>query len=297
MTFDQRLNEYIAQTETFLDEYLNTDDCVGQESLIDAMRYSALAGGKRLRPTLTMEFCRVCGEKPVDALPFAVALEMIHTYSLIHDDLPCMDNDDMRRGKPTNHKVYGDGMAVLAGDGLLTQAFELMANPRYTGHLPPESVVRAIRILGREAGVLGMIGGQVLDINAARGELDYDALVRLQERKTGALMRAAAHMGCVIGGANAQQIQAANQYAVLLGLAFQIQDDILDLEGDAQVLGKSTGSDAQNDKATFPALLGIPACHDKVRELTHQAVHAVEGVFTDNSFLISLAQIMSDRTR
>lgn len=295
MTFEQRLGEYVTLTEAFLDQYLNTEGCVGQERLVESMRYSALAGGKRLRPAMTMEFCRTCGGDPVDALPFAVALEMIHTYSLIHDDLPCMDNDDMRRGKPTNHKVYGEDMAVLSGDALLTQAFELVTNSQYIGHLPPDSVLRAINILSYEAGILGMIGGQVLDVRAEHRQLDYDALVCLQERKTGALMRAAARMGCTVGGADALQVQAADRYAALLGLAFQIQDDILDVEGDAQVLGKHTGSDTQNGKSTFPSLLGLPTCREKVRTLTDEAVSSIAGVFADCSFLRLLAESLVNR--
>lgn len=297
MTFRQRLNEYITATETFLDSYLNAAGCVGQEQIVDAMRYSALAGGKRLRPALTMEFCRAsCGDwKP--ALPFAAALEMIHTYSLIHDDLPCMDNDDLRRGKPTSHKVYGEAMAVLAGDALLTQAFELVTNIAYTGSISPAVALRAVNDLAKQAGVLGMIGGQVLDLKAEHKNLDYNALIRLQERKTGALMRTAAHMGCILGGATDAQVAAADQYATALGIAFQIQDDILDIEGEEAKLGKPIGSDFENDKSTFPKLLGIPACHEKVLALTEEAVQSVCDIFDDTSFLESLASSLINRKR
>lgn len=297
MTFEQRLNRYMEETEGFLDRYLSPRDCVGQEEVVSAMRYSVFAGGKRLRPALTMEFCRASGGVWEQALPFAAALEMIHTYSLIHDDLPCMDDDDLRRGRPTNHKVYGEAMAVLAGDALLTQAFELTANPEYIGSLLPETVLRAVHDLAREAGVLGMIGGQVLDMDAEHRELDYEALVRLQERKTGALMRTAAHMGCLIGGASAEQTAAADRYTQYLGLAFQIQDDILDIEGDEHVLGKPIGSDRQNGKATFPMLLGLEACRRKVRVLTEEAVDTVKLAFDDCDFLVQLAESLIDRQK
>ncbi len=297
MTFEQRLKEYTVETEAFLDRYLNTEGCVGQEKIVDAMRYSALAGGKRLRPALTLEFCRVSCGNWKHALPFAVALEMIHTYSLIHDDLPCMDNDDLRRGKPTSHKVYGEAMALLAGDALLTQAFELATNSGYAEGVAPAAALRAVNDLAKEAGVLGMIGGQVLDLDAEHKSLDYDALVRLQERKTGALMRTAAHMGCILGEATDAQLAAADHYAAALGLAFQIQDDILDIVGNEQELGKPIGSDSENDKSTFPKLLGLSACHEKVRTLTQEAIEEIRGAFDDSDFLVSLATSLIDRRK
>ena len=295
MTWTKQLESYIEQVETFLSHYLQTDGCVGQEKIVEAMRYSALAGGKRLRPAITLEFCRISGGKTERALPFAVALEMIHTYSLIHDDLPCMDNDDLRRGQPTNHKVYGEAMAVLAGDALLTQAFELASNPGYTAGLDARITLQAIHCLAQEAGVLGMIGGQVLDLQAEGQEIGAHTLMQLQERKTGALIRAAAQMGCLIGGASEEQTQAAIQYAEQLGLAFQIQDDILDIEGDEATLGKPIGSDEAKQKSTFPALLGLAACHELVHELTKEAIAAIETSFEDTGFLAALAQSLADR--
>lgn len=297
MTYHAQLDAYIQQVESFLDEYLNTSGCVGQEPIVEAMRYSALAGGKRLRPVFLLEFCRLSGGEPERALPFAVSLEMIHTYSLIHDDLPCMDNDDLRRGKPTNHKVYGEAMAVLAGDALLTQAFELAANPKYTAGVPAQTAIQAVHCLAKEAGVLGMIGGQVLDLQAEGKAIDYQQLVQLQERKTGALIRAAAQIGCIVGGASPTQLQAATQYAERLGLAFQIQDDILDIEGDEAVFGKPIGSDAENKKSTFPGLLGLEECHRKVRELTGEAIAAVQSGFSSAEFLVWLAQSLVDRKK
>ena len=297
MTWQNRLDDYVRQTEAFLHDALHTKGCVGQEKIVESMRYSILAGGKRLRPALTMEFCRVSGGAPFQALPFAAALEMIHTYSLIHDDLPCMDDDDLRRGRPTNHKVYGEAMAVLAGDALLTQAFAVITNLAYTGSLDAGITLQAAHCLAQEAGVLGMIGGQVLDLQAEGRQIDAEDLIRLQERKTGALIRAAVRMGCLVGGASADQTQAAIRYAECLGLAFQIQDDILDIEGDTDVLGKPVGSDAGNHKSTFPALLGLEACHRRVHELTQQAIDAVTPHFDDPAFLTALAESLADRQK
>lgn len=297
MNWQTRLNEYIGQTQLFLDHNLNTDGCVGQEKLVEAMRYSALAGGKRLRPALLLEFYRILGGKVERALPFAAALEMIHTYSLIHDDLPCMDNDDLRRGQPTNHKVYGEAMAVLAGDALLTQAFVLATDPGYTAGLPAQAVLEAAHCLAQQAGVLGMAGGQALDLQAEGKELGIQALTQLQACKTGALICAACQIGCILGGASEEQTQAAQTYASCIGLAFQIQDDILDIEGDEAVLGKPVGSDQTNQKSTFPALLGLPACRQKVHELTEQAVAAIEGKFAQTEFLTGLARSLDGRKK
>ena len=293
MNFQEQLGAYGAQVERALDACLTTAGCCGQESIVEAMRYSALAGGKRLRPVLTLAFCSASGGNPADALPFACALEMIHTYSLIHDDLPCMDNDDLRRGKPTSHKVFGEGNAVLAGDSLLTYAFETAVR---SGAVPAERVLEAVRVLAHEAGYFGMIGGQVLDLAGEHRRLSYEELVTLQNLKTGALIRAAVQMGCIVGGASDAQRDAACIYADKLGLAFQIQDDILDIEGDAAVFGKPIGSDEKSGKATFPSLLGLEACKEKVRTLTEEAVAALR-VFPDHEFLAALAESLVGRNK
>ena len=292
MIFEERLTSYVTQIERALDAALTTADCRGQESIVEAMRYSALAGGKRLRPVLTLEFCRVSGGSPADAMPFACALEMIHTYSLIHDDLPCMDNDDLRRGKPTNHKVFGEGMAVLAGDSLLTYAFETAA----AAQIPSDRAIRAIGVLAHEAGYYGMIGGQVLDLAAEHRQISHAELTTLQDMKTGALIRAAARMGCIVGGASQEQLQAAETYSNALGLAFQIQDDILDIEGDEAEFGKPIGSDEKSGKSTFPGLLGLDACREQVRSLTDEAIAAL-GVFAENTFLTDLAESLVGRRK
>lgn len=296
MDFEKRMQTYISQVEACLANDLDRITKGGQPRLAEAMRYSALAGGKRLRPVLTLEFCRVSGGEPSQALAFACALEMIHTYSLIHDDLPCMDDDDLRRGRPTNHKVYGEATAVLAGDALLTRAFELAADAAAHHTLPPNIALQAMHVLAHEAGALGMIGGQILDLEGEHKSLGCEELIRLQELKTGALIRAAARMGCLIGGASSAQLQAAAVYADRLGLAFQIEDDLLDIEGDERTFGKPIGSDAASGKSTFPGLLGHAACRAKIRSLTDEAIAALEA-FEDHAFLASLADRLVTRNK
>lgn len=296
MEFQERLSRYVEEIEQALDQYLTTFGCNGQEKIVEAMRYSALAGGKRLRPVLTMAFCRAVGGDPYAALPFACALEMIHTYSLIHDDLPCMDNDDLRRGKPTNHKVYGEGLAVLAGDSLLTYAFETAARGMNESDVTAQQAVEAIGILAHEAGYYGMIGGQVLDLAAEHQTLTYEELVNLQDKKTGGLIRAAAEMGCVLGYATEEQREAAKTYANRLGLAFQIQDDILDIEGDEAVFGKPIGSDEKSGKSTFPGLMGVETCRKMVQDLTDEAVCAVK-TLPESDFLVQLAESLVGRKK
>ena len=294
MTLNERLAAYSALVEQKLLEYIQPSENKGQAVIFEACRYSAMAGGKRLRPALVLEFCRLCGGDTQAALPFACALEMIHTYSLIHDDLPCMDDDDLRRGKPTNHKVYGEAMAVLAGDGLLNLAFETASDPANAAYLSAETQLRAIRALSRASGMEGMIGGQVLDMQAEQTQISLDQLKTLQELKTGALIGVAAQLGCLIGGASEEQTQAALEYARCIGLAFQIQDDILDIEGDAETFGKPIGSDSENGKSTYPSLLGLPRCHALVHELSEQAVDALTP-FADAGMLPELARSLADR--
>ncbi|MDY4443755.1 MAG: farnesyl diphosphate synthase [Butyricicoccus sp.] len=296
MTLNERLTAYSKLVEQQLLTYIQPEEDKGQGIIYEACRYSAMAGGKRLRPALVLEFCRVCGGDQQAALPFACALEMIHTYSLIHDDLPCMDDDDLRRGKPTNHKVYGEATAVLAGDGLLNLAFETASDPKNTAMVSAETQVQAIRALSRASGMDGMIGGQVLDMAAEETRISLDQLKTLQELKTGALIGVAAQLGCLIGHASEEQMAAALEYARCIGLAFQIQDDILDIEGDAETFGKSIGSDAENGKSTYPSLLGLERCHELVHELSQQAVDALTP-FTDAGILPELALSLADRQK
>lgn len=290
MVFEQRLQEYRRQLEQYLQAYYTRFHTEPQKDLFEAMEYSLLAGGKRLRSTLVFEFCRICGEDWHKALPFGAAIEMIHTYSLIHDDLPCMDDDDFRRGKPTNHKVYGEAMAVLAGDALLTDAFCVAS----TAQLSAEAVLQAIQVLSECAGSLGMVGGQTLDIQSENRLLTEQEVLDIQTRKTGALIRAACAMGAIAGGATEEQFDAACQYAAGLGLAFQIRDDMLDVIGSADQLGKSIGTD--QNKNTFVRLYGLEKCEKLVEKYTDYALAALDH-YNDTDFLRQLAQSLTARMK
>ncbi len=290
MEYKKVLEADCALVEQWLDQCFAGRERYGQ--IYDAMQYSLMAGGKRIRPVLTLETCRMCGGDVQAALPFACAVEMIHTYSLIHDDLPCMDDDDLRRGKPTNHKVYGEATAVLAGDALLTAAFEMMTE--HCGDLDPRRVLDAIDCLSHGAGAAGMIGGQVLDMEGEQRPLALAELELTQSLKTGALICAAAEIGCIIAGGSSQQRAAVRRYAQCVGRAFQIRDDMLDVTSTDQVLGKPIGSDAENGKTTFVTMLGLEACGKLVDELTDQAVEALSG-FEQADFHIWLAKLLAGR--
>ncbi|MBE6974599.1 MAG: polyprenyl synthetase family protein [Ruminococcaceae bacterium] len=280
--------EYRAYAEDFLRKWYAQWHSEPQKELFDAMEYSLLAGGKRLRPILCMEFCRLCGGDWKKAAPFAAAVEMIHTYSLIHDDLPSMDNDDFRRGRPTNHKVYGEAMATLAGDALLTDAFSVAAS----ADVAPTAVLEAIRVLAECAGSLGMVGGQVLDIKSEDRELTEQEVLDIQRRKTGCLISAACAMGALAGGCSEEQYDAACQFAAGLGLAFQIRDDMLDVIGTAEEMGKGVGTDEY--KNTFVRLYGLKKCEELVQSYTRYALDALE-VFDDTAYIDSLAKGLTAR--
>ena len=285
----ERFREYREYIEDYLERYYNRFDSEPQKILFDSMKYSLLASGKRLRPIFAFEFCRLCGEDWKTAAPFAGAIEMIHTYSLIHDDLPCMDNDDYRRGRLTNHKVYGEAMAVLAGDALLTDAFALAS----TAQLPnPADMALAIGVLSENAGSLGMVGGQVLDILSEERECSEQEVLDVQSRKTGALINAACVLGAIAGGAGEEQINAAAGFAGCLGLAFQIRDDMLDVIGDAGELGKAVGHDA--GKNTFVRLYGLEKCEELVQKYTNEAIDRLR-IFDDTDDIISLARSLTAR--
>lgn len=285
--FEQVLHGYVQAIETYLQNTFLQD--VPQAVLYESMRYSLLAGGKRIRPVLTQAFCELCGGRGEDALPFGAAVEMVHTYSLIHDDLPCMDNDDFRRGKPTNHRAYGEATAVLAGDALLTHAFAQLASAM----LPAERVVEAVRVLASCAGEDGMVGGQVLDMSAESRVCTEEEVYAIQSRKTGALICAACQLGVIAAGGSAEQQKAAAEYADAIGLAFQIQDDILDVIGDAEKLGKATGMDA--NKNTFVRLYGVERCKELVKEHTERALTALKK-FENADFCAMLAEKLADRS-
>lgn len=286
-TFESTLKTYQQAVETYLNGCF-TDKTQPQQTLFAAMRYSLLAGGKRIRPVLVLEFCRLCGGNWEKAMDFAAALEMIHTYSLIHDDLPCMDNDDYRRGRLTNHKVYGEAQAVLAGDGLLTAAFSTAAG----ADAPAETVVEIVRTLSRCAGELGMVGGQVLDMEGEGKNLTPQGLLEIHSRKTGALIVAACTMGVIAAGGSAAQREAATRYADALGLAFQIRDDMLDAVGDAKKLGKAVHVDG--NKNTFVTLYGLERCEIFLQEETEKALSALSA-FENPSFLMELTRRLASR--
>ena len=289
MSSEARFREYREYIQQYLEEYYSRFDSQPQKQLFEAIRYSLLAGGKRLRPIFAFEFCRLAGGDWKNAAPFAGAIEMIHTYSLIHDDLPCMDNDDYRRGRLTNHQVFGEAMAVLAGDALLTDAFALAS----TAKLPnPAQMSLAIGVLSENAGSLGMVGGQVLDMLSQQRECSEQEVLDIQSRKTGALINAACVLGAIAGGAGEAQIKAAAGFAGCLGLAFQIRDDMLDVIGDAGELGKATGHDA--DKNTFVRLYGLEKCEELVQKYTNAAIEQLQA-FQDTGDLISLAQSLTAR--
>lgn len=287
--WNNRTAEYTAFMESYLQEQCVNYPKVPQKTLMDSMRYSLLAGGKRLRPIFVLDFCRMCGGDWQAAAPFAAALEMIHTYSLIHDDLPCMDNDDLRRGKPTNHKVYGEAMAVLAGDALLTEAFTMVASAPYSAQIR----IRAVDVLAKCAGALGMVGGQVLDIQSEQRECTEQEVLDIQERKTGALIKAACVLGVLAGGGSEEQILWAEKFARHLGLAFQIRDDILDVIGTKEEMGKSVGTDA--GKNTFLSIHGLTVCEGMVTAHTAAAMDCLY-FFENNEYMLSLAQSLVGRT-
>lgn len=285
--FERKTDAYRQMTEDYLNG-LFTDTSLPQKLIFEAMRYSLLAGGKRIRPVLTLEFCHACGGRAEDALALAAAMEMVHTYSLIHDDLPCMDNDDYRRGKLTNHKVYGEAQAVLAGDGLLTAAFSEAAK----APIPAERIVRAVSLLSENAGVLGMIGGQVLDIDGEGKQLTEQQVYTIHRLKTGALIRCACQLGAIAAGADEKTLENVRIYADALGLAFQIRDDMLDVLGDEKKLGKKTGMD--EDKTTFVTLYGLEKCGKLIDEQTRIAAQAVSG-FADCAYLTEFANRLAVR--
>ena len=289
MSMQARYEEYKSAIECSLEELFTED--VPQKRLYEAMRYSLLAGGKRIRPVLTLEFCRACGGDWKAALPLACAVEMLHTYSLIHDDLPCMDNDDLRRGKPTNHVVFGETVAVLAGDALQAAAFETILEAPLSAEIRAE----AARVLARAAGEKGICGGQLLDMEGEKCSLSLAQIEAIHEGKTASMIVAAALMGCAAGGAGAAQKMAAEGYARALGLAVQIRDDILDNESTEEELGKPIGSDVSSEKSTFYSLLGAKRCKQLVAEKTGEAKASLQCGFAETEFLSWLADTLSGR--
>lgn len=285
-------NEYKNLVNSKLSEFFNPSG-LSYDVLLESMHYSLTAGGKRIRPTLVLEFCRISGGDVEKALPVACAIEMLHTYSLIHDDLPCMDNDDLRRGKPTNHVVYGECTATLAGDALQAEAFGTIAR----SELPAENKIACVEILADAVGSDGMCAGQYLDMVGESKRLTEEELDDINSRKTGALLIAACRMGVAAAGGSGEMLEAAAHYGACVGAAFQIRDDILDVISTSEELGKPIGSDAQEHKNTYMALLGESKCMEMIEKLTNQAKSALCGAFDDTKFLCDLADSMVTRRK
>ncbi len=290
-----KIQEYSSLIEEKLYKYFE-NSLPQYKILFDSMEYSVKNGGKRVRPLLTLLFYNACGKDDVlKAMPMAEAVEFIHTYSLIHDDLPCMDNDDFRRGKPSNHKVYGEAFALLAGDGLLTAAFERISAWSLAGLYSAEVAVKAINELSAYAGSRGMIGGQVIDLqNENNPNADFETLQLMDELKTGCLISVACALGCIAAGADDTLIEAAKTFGTKLGLAFQIKDDVLDVTSSLEKLGKMTGSDTENNKSTYVTLLGVEACEELVKQLTQEALTALDA-FPDNEAIKEYANYLQNR--
>lgn len=293
MDVKETLADYAEMTEEALQKYFPFVDCL-QKSVIEAARYSLSAGGKRIRPALVMEFCRVCGEDPETALPVACAIEMMHTFSLIHDDLPCMDDDDMRRGKPACHKAFGEATAVLAGDALAMLPFQIIAQAGLKKTLSQDAALKIIKLLGELSGVWGMIGGQIVDLENENKRPDVSVVLEMYRMKTCALMEFCCRAGCIAAGADADKQLHAGSYGQRLGLAFQIIDDILDVTADERLLGKPVGSDDKEGKYTYVSAVGLEKAREYAEELTQQAKDALV-VFSDNEFLMELTDLLLKR--
>lgn len=295
MELGQYIEDCRRQVDAALERYLPGAATLPQ-SLHEAMRYSVFAGGKRIRPVLMMAACDAVGGDAKRVLPAACAMEMIHTYSLIHDDLPAMDDDDYRRGRPTNHKKYGEATAILAGDALLTEAFILLSEPDVNGDVPPEVLRRVIHTIARCAGSMGMVGGQVVDMESEGKDIDFPTLEYIHTHKTGALILASIQTGGLIGGAGEGDLQALTRYAEAAGLAFQVADDILDVVGDQQQIGKDVGSDQARGKATYVSLLGLDEARKRARELRDLAVEALQPLGKQAEALRAIAHYIVERT-
>lgn len=295
MEFTTQMRAYIAQIEDRLDALTDYDKTLPHGITMEAMRYSLLGGGKRIRALLALKICDSLGGRPEDALDAACAIEMVHAYSLIHDDLPCMDNDELRRGKPTCHIRYGEAVALLAGDGLLTKAFEVLSDEEYTHRIGAQKALEVVRLLSTAAGAEGMIGGQTIDMISENTPLDLEHLTLLHRLKTGALIRASVMIGGVLSGCDRGTLEQLHTYAGNIGLAFQITDDILDVTGDAAALGKNTGSDAQNHKTTYVTLLGIKEAQKMCDRLFTEAKGIISRLGLKDDFIMQLTEMLSSR--
>ena len=296
MNLDDYIAERVTRIDAELDRYLPSSERL-PASLHQAMRYSIFAGGKRIRPLLVIAACEAVGGEVTNVLPAACALEMIHTYSLIHDDLPAMDDDDYRRGQLTNHKVFGEATAILAGDALLTQAFILLTAETAGESIIPAERLRVLHIIAHAAGSLGMVGGQVVDMESETKPVELPVIEYIHTHKTGALILASLQAGAILGGADSRAFAALTRYGECAGLAFQIADDILDIVGEQSLLGKDVGSDVQRGKATYPALLGLAESRRRTEELRDLAIAALAPLGTKAEPLRALVSFIVDRSR
>jgi geranylgeranyl diphosphate synthase type II len=289
------LKEQCARVDEALDGFLPKETELPY-SLHKAMRYSVFAGGKRVRPILLLASCQTVGGNTKLAIPAACAMEMIHTYSLIHDDLPAMDDDDFRRGNPTNHKVFGEAVAILAGDALLTEAFKLVSDPRYAAECSPPGLLAIIHEIATCAGSYGMVGGQVVDMESEGcNDIDLATVQYIHTHKTGALIKASVVAGALIGGASGQLLAAITRYGEAVGLAFQIADDILDIEGTTDEIGKDAGSDVARGKATYPAVMGLAAAREEAQAMLDEAIRALELLGPEADSLREIARYVVQR--
>ena len=292
------IQQYLEQQREKIDRFLDQVIPDGQglpKTLYESMRYSLLGGGKRIRPILTVAAAEAVGTQNDEILPFAAALELIHTYSLVHDDLPAMDNDDYRRGRLTNHKVFGDGMAILAGDALLTMAFELCSQPTSSGSTTSGQQVQIIQELAMGSGHGGMVGGQVLDIQAENQDIDLVTLQTIHNFKTGRLIRAAVRIGGIFSGADPSQLECLTGYAEDIGLAFQIADDVLNMTGTREELGKDAGTDAKRGKKTYPTFYGVEGARDLGDQCVKRAIQRLESFDHQADPLRALAEYVMSR--
>ncbi|MEJ2520613.1 MAG: polyprenyl synthetase family protein [Desulfuromonadales bacterium] len=296
MDLDAYLQDRVAQIDRALEQRLPGENIL-PASLHQAMRYSVFAGGKRLRPILMIAACEAVGGEMQQVVAAACAMEMIHTYSLVHDDLPAMDNDDFRRGRPTNHKIFGEATAILCGDALLTEAFRLLAEEGLRQGGSADKMLQVIEVIARYAGSQGMVGGQVVDMESEGTAVDFPTLEYIHTHKTGGLILASVQVGALLGGGTEEQIKAINRFGAAAGLAFQIADDILDVTGNHIELGKSVGSDQVRGKATYPGLLGLAESREKASELCDLAVEALNPLGEAAKTLQDLARYIIRRTR
>lgn len=294
--FKDELNWCAGEIEKALDYFLPGVQS-RQGVVAQAMRYSTLGGGKRVRGVLVMKFCQACGGDPRQGLPFACALEMIHASSLIHDDLPCMDDDCLRRGKPSCHVAFGEANALLAGDALINLAFDVLSSEESVKAVGAENALKAVNLLSRKVGVDGMIGGQVVDLESEGKSIDEDTLEYLHRLKTCALIQAAAALGCIAAGASKEKLQLALHYGDALGLAFQIVDDILDVTGDVAQLGKPIGSDSEQEKTTYVTLKGLSGAKADAAQCTQRAREVLDALGLEEGFLYEFTDMLLNRTK